>query len=100
MGRSCPLQSAQPFGAKVKLKILISDRYGVATSCSPYRWLTLTRVYPEEGENETDAQIRLEIAMRLASSLGSNRRRRHGVGPGFVLVVDVGSCSQETVVWE
>jgi hypothetical protein len=30
IGSSCPLHSAQPFGAKVKLMILISDKNGSA----------------------------------------------------------------------
>src|SRR5438093_1382262 len=30
IGNSCPLHSAQPFGAKTKLMILISDRNGSA----------------------------------------------------------------------
>jgi hypothetical protein len=32
MGSACPLHSAQPFGAKLKLHILISARYGVPMS--------------------------------------------------------------------
>jgi hypothetical protein len=35
MGKSCPLQNAQPFGGKLKLKILISDKNGSAIVATP-----------------------------------------------------------------
>src|SRR5258706_333843 len=43
MGRSCPLHNAQPFGAKPKLKILISERNGSAMVFYSYwMWSALT----------------------------------------------------------
>src|SRR5271168_1265934 len=62
-------------------------------------WLSLTREYSEEGEDETHAQVGLEIAVRLASSNGSNRRG-HGAGPGYVLIIDVGPRRQEIASWK
>jgi hypothetical protein len=35
MGNNCPLHTAQPFGAKLKLKILISERNGSGMGISP-----------------------------------------------------------------
>jgi hypothetical protein len=35
MGKNWPLQVAQPFGAKPKLKILISDKNGSAIVATP-----------------------------------------------------------------
>jgi hypothetical protein len=35
MGKNCPLQKAQPFGAKLKLTIRISDKNGSAINFSP-----------------------------------------------------------------
>src|ERR1700722_18031884 len=99
MGRSCPLHNAHPLGGKPKLKMLISDRNGVATCRSPYRWLRLTREYSEEGEDKTHAQVRLKIIVRLASTRGSNRRS-HSAGSGFVLIVDIGSRSQKIAARE
>jgi hypothetical protein len=45
MGKSCPLHVAQPFGAKLKLKILISDKNGSAIVATPIyylRWLSFS----------------------------------------------------------
>jgi hypothetical protein len=36
MGKNCPLHNAQPFGAKAKLMILISDRNGSAMIFTPW----------------------------------------------------------------
>src|SRR5271165_4430204 len=61
--------------------------------------LSLTREYSVKREDETHAQIWLEIVMWLASSGGSNRCG-HSVSPGFVLIVDVGPGGQEIAAWK
>src|ERR1700684_2287201 len=108
MGNSCPLHSAQPLGAKPKLKILISDRNGVPICRSPYLVANsplktapsgLAWIYSEERENEIHAQIGLEIGVRLAATYGSDRRCHRG-SPRFVLIVDVGSGGQIIATWE
>src|SRR5579859_95499 len=62
-------------------------------------WLSLTRKYPEERENETHAQVWLEIAVRLTSP-DIRKRRCHRCCPRFVLIVDVGAGGQVIAAWQ
>src|SRR5215216_5856120 len=44
MGRNCPLHNAHPFGAKLKLMILISDKNGSAMLLPPWWVVAETKV--------------------------------------------------------
>src|SRR5437762_10526634 len=61
MGNNCPLQKAQPLGAKLNGKIRISATNGSAMVIL----LGWGRENPEERNDEIDAQIRLEVVVRL-----------------------------------
>src|ERR687887_2628740 len=60
-GRSCPSHHAHPLGAKLNGKILISATKGSATT----RLLGRAREDPEQGNDEVDAQVRLEVCVGL-----------------------------------
>src|SRR5256714_5000669 len=61
IGRILPSQNAQPLGAKLNPKMRIS-----ATNGSTAALLTRAREYPEQRDDEVDAQVRLEIVVWLA----------------------------------
>ena len=65
---SCPLQKAQPLGAKLPGKIRISATKGLAM-----RLLSRAREDAEERDDEIDAQVRLEVIVRLDSAGESDR---------------------------
>src|SRR5437763_8318701 len=63
-GRSWPLHHAQPFGAKLNGKILISATNGSAIS----GLLGWAREDPEEGDDVVDAEVGLHVLVRLTAT--------------------------------
>src|SRR5262249_54662264 len=75
MDRSWPLQSAQPRGAKLKPKQRISPIYGSAIVFSSIpRWEDA-----RQEDDETDAERRHQIGVRLAAARGAAGSRGHGM---------------------
>src|SRR5437868_1646167 len=72
MGISWPSQKAQPVGAKLKGKTRISATNGSAMR----RLLGLRRKDAEQRDDEIDAEIGLEVLVRLVSPRRRNRARR------------------------
>src|SRR5258708_36434999 len=67
MDMSCPSHSAQPLGAKLPVKILISARNGFDIITYPPR-LVLTRENPLQRDDEIQHQVRRHVLVRLAST--------------------------------
>src|SRR5687767_14999097 len=82
MGRSWPSHRAQPWGAKLNGKMRISATNGSAMTLLGWR-----REDAEQRDDEVDAQVGLEVLVRLVAPSGQD----HGgvEGPGR-RVIDVG----------
>src|SRR4051812_12534969 len=72
-GSSCPSHHAQPLGAKLNGKIRISATNGSAMA----RLLCRAREDPEQGDDEVDAEVGLEVVVWLASARRRHARRVH-----------------------
>ncbi len=75
IGRSWPLQSAQPLGAKLKGKILISATNGSHGYPSP---LGLRGEDPLQSDDEVEHQIGRHVVMRLVAAGSGDAGRVHG----------------------
>ena len=73
--------NAQPLGAKLNGKMRISATKGSAMMSSSGR----RRENAEQRDDEVDAEIGLEVGVRLAAADGANRGRRHVGGEAFHL---------------
>src|ERR1700730_9929444 len=73
-----PSQTAQPLGAKLKGKMRISATKGLAMAIS----LGLRREDAEQRDDEVDAEIGLEVAVRLVSAGGTDGRGKQRQGAG------------------
>src|ERR1700722_16139883 len=84
MGKNCPLQNAQPLGAKFQLIIFTSPRNGsdilCSSSVSSFRRSLLRRKDSKKRQNKINGQKRHHILVRLRSSARPECRWRHGRG--------------------
>src|SRR5262245_55627694 len=94
MGMICPLQNAQPKGAKLKPNTRISARNGSAMGASALRGENAF-----QRDDEVHAQERLTVLVRLASALCGHQRRwiRHWLVPAELQDRLVGVRRQECV---
>src|ERR1051326_5788201 len=85
-GKIWPSQNAHPFGAKLNGKMRISATNGSMFFSPP---LSLRREDAEQRDDEVDAEVGLEVVVRLTSAGIAGRSGRHGrIRSGRVIELD------------
>src|SRR5579864_5298450 len=96
MGMSWPSHRAQPLGAKLPVKILISAKNGFDI-IAVLAFLVLRGEYPLKSNDEVQHQVRRHVLVRLVSPDDPYRGGVHGAARGSR--VDVRLCSPQISGW-